>query len=315
MKKKARLVDIAKKLDISVASVSRALKGYNDISDSTKQKVYDMAYKLGYKVNKPVKWKRNIIIFFPFERNIGEVSATYNFISEIVKTVEKQGHNILLVPSSICDSYLNDLSIDCFIFTQVAQSEKHIAYCLEHNINFISLGYKELTSPYNSVSFDNKKWIEESLAEHLNSGINSPLMIVQDIKNIESIEKLAALRSVLRSKGIDFDITKHLFVWQDYSDDNHLNSYLNNRTETPDVLIFDSNLAMTSYHEYCRPETTVANICLIGDKSLIVNTNINCKYYFQDYAKAGKEAAKIMLDSFNNSNASAKVVKLATESI
>ncbi|RBQ02619.1 LacI family DNA-binding transcriptional regulator [Pedobacter miscanthi] len=52
MKKKTTIYDIAKALNITVSTVSRALSGFPAISDTTRKAVVDMAKKLNYSPNK-----------------------------------------------------------------------------------------------------------------------------------------------------------------------------------------------------------------------------------------------------------------------
>lgn len=49
--KNVRLKDIAKRLDLTKVSVSKALRDHSDISEETKEKVKEMAKKMGYRPN------------------------------------------------------------------------------------------------------------------------------------------------------------------------------------------------------------------------------------------------------------------------
>jgi LacI family transcriptional regulator len=49
--KNVRLKDIAKRLDLTKVSVSKALRDHSDISDTTKEKVKEMAQEMGYRPN------------------------------------------------------------------------------------------------------------------------------------------------------------------------------------------------------------------------------------------------------------------------
>ena len=43
--------ELAKKLDLSITTVSRALGGYSDVSEKTRQRVYRFAKKYNYSPN------------------------------------------------------------------------------------------------------------------------------------------------------------------------------------------------------------------------------------------------------------------------
>ena len=50
--------DIAKKLNLSIAAVSRALDGYDDISEETRLRVVQTAQKMGYVPNRAARQLR-----------------------------------------------------------------------------------------------------------------------------------------------------------------------------------------------------------------------------------------------------------------
>lgn len=50
--KKITIYDIAQELRISIATVSRALNGKEDISEKTREAVYEAAERMGYKASK-----------------------------------------------------------------------------------------------------------------------------------------------------------------------------------------------------------------------------------------------------------------------
>ncbi|RZK83799.1 MAG: LacI family transcriptional regulator, partial [Pedobacter sp.] len=52
MSKKTTIYDIAKELNVTVSTVSRALSGFPAISDTTRQAVFEAAKRLNYSPNK-----------------------------------------------------------------------------------------------------------------------------------------------------------------------------------------------------------------------------------------------------------------------
>ena len=50
--------DIAKKLNLSIAAVSRAMDGYPDISEETRQRVMETAHQMGYVPNRAARQLR-----------------------------------------------------------------------------------------------------------------------------------------------------------------------------------------------------------------------------------------------------------------
>lgn len=97
MKKKFGIKDIAQMLNISVSTVSRALRDAYDVNPETRRKVLELTEKLNFKPNKNAAAlasgnTRNIAVVLPFVTN-------YYFstvISGIQEEAYNQGYNIIL---------------------------------------------------------------------------------------------------------------------------------------------------------------------------------------------------------------------------
>ena len=99
MKKKViRIKDIARVLNISTSTVSRALRDTHDVNPYTKKQVLEVASQLGYKANVHAAAlasgrTKNIVVLIPFITN-------YYFstvISGIQETAYNNGYNIVLM--------------------------------------------------------------------------------------------------------------------------------------------------------------------------------------------------------------------------
>ncbi len=101
MKKKTTIYDIAKELNITVSTVSRALNGFSTISDATKKAVAETAERLNYSPNKLASslksGKTNTIgVIVP--------STQVHFFASVIHSIEhvlkNNGYNILLYQSN-----------------------------------------------------------------------------------------------------------------------------------------------------------------------------------------------------------------------
>src|SRR6187397_420346 len=106
-KKEVTIYDIALKLDLSSATVSRALKNHPAINKNTKKKIQDAAKELGYRHNTFAsnlrKQKTNTIGIIVHELNS-------NFITSVLAGVEKitteAGYDLIIAHSS--ESYTKE---------------------------------------------------------------------------------------------------------------------------------------------------------------------------------------------------------------
>lgn len=97
MKKRIGIKDIAERLNISVSTVSRALRDAHDVNKDTRKKVLDLAETLNFKLNKNASAlasgaTRNIGVVIPFITNY--------YFSTVISGIQEQafdkGYNIIL---------------------------------------------------------------------------------------------------------------------------------------------------------------------------------------------------------------------------
>lgn len=99
--KEVTIYDIAKKLKISPATVSRGLQDHPAISKKTKKKIFDLADKIGYRSNHFARNLRN-----QKTDTIGVIVPRLNshFMSSVIAGIEnvanKEGYNLIISQSS-----------------------------------------------------------------------------------------------------------------------------------------------------------------------------------------------------------------------
>ena len=99
--KEVTIYDIAKKLKISPATVSRGLKDHPGISKKTKKRIFDLADKIGYRQNHFARNLRN-----RKTDTIGVIVPRLNsyFMSSVIAGIEhfanKEGYNLVISQSS-----------------------------------------------------------------------------------------------------------------------------------------------------------------------------------------------------------------------
>lgn len=140
-KKNATIYDISKKLNVSVATVSRALNNHPRISQATKELVMKTAKEMNYKQNNLAKAlksgeTKNVGIIVPY--------INTNFFSSVIRGIEEelstQGYHVIICQShedvNIEKKHLNTLlnaQVDC-IFMSVSRTTvdtEHIQQILD----------------------------------------------------------------------------------------------------------------------------------------------------------------------------------------
>jgi len=152
--------DVARKLDLSVTTVSRALAGYDDVADSTRARVIATAQEMGYVPSHAARQLRRqrtetLGLVFP------TMGARFSdpFFSEFIAGIgdeTSQLHYDLLVsvaaPGELEESTyhrnVNSRRVDGFILSRVRIADWRIEYLTEVNFPFVAFGRSE--TPHNS---------------------------------------------------------------------------------------------------------------------------------------------------------------------
>lgn len=163
-KDKVTIYDISKKLNISAATVSRALNGNPKISDKTRDLVVKTATEMNYKQNRLAQALKN-----GKTNNVGVIVPYINrsFFSSVIRGIEEEltphGYHII-----ICQSHeeaaneieqLNTLlntQIDCIFMSvsKTTQNTTHIKKAMEENTPVIFFDRKIDVPGVSSVTLD-----------------------------------------------------------------------------------------------------------------------------------------------------------------
>lgn len=163
--KRTTIHDIAKKLDITASTVSRALQDHPRISDGTKKSVLKMAEKLNYQPNNIAaalrKGKSNIIgVIVP--------TADRNFFASIIRGIEEvvnqAGYNVI-----ICQS--ND---------SLEKEKSNIAALLELQVDGILASYAKETTSFDHYADIIKKSVPLILFDRLHESLNVGAVVIDD---------------------------------------------------------------------------------------------------------------------------------------
>ncbi|MDD3128822.1 MAG: LacI family DNA-binding transcriptional regulator [Candidatus Izemoplasmatales bacterium] len=101
------IYDIANKLKLSTATVSRALNGHDDVKTSTKNRILETAKEMGYLPNSmarslTTKKSWNIGLLFSDDQNSGFKHIFFaNVINEIIDSAAKRGYDVSIISGNI----------------------------------------------------------------------------------------------------------------------------------------------------------------------------------------------------------------------
>ena len=162
----ARLKDIAAACDLSVTQVSRALSGYSDVSEETRQRVRQMADRLGYRSNtmaRGLKTGRSgmVAMVMPPQIDGSTVELMFEIITGISSELVARGMRLVLhvvtTEEDVLKAY-DELGggggIDAFVLVEPRLDDKRISHLLRSRIPFVVHG-SDPCHVHTGVSIDN----------------------------------------------------------------------------------------------------------------------------------------------------------------
>jgi LacI family transcriptional regulator len=171
--------DIAKKLSLSVGTVSRALDGYPDISQETRQRVIVAAQEMGYVPNQAARQLRRkkadaIGYLLPPE----QPRFTDPFLSEFIAGLgdEAASHQFDLIVSTtppgleaeqhLYQHWVSSNKIDGIVLNRIHLQDKRVRYLAEKGFPFSGLEYSMDGIDYPRIEVDGQAGLI-GLVEHI----------------------------------------------------------------------------------------------------------------------------------------------------
>ncbi len=168
------LADISKHLSLSMATVSRALNGYPEVSEKTRQRVQQAAIDLGYTANNVAKTlatgKSNSIGIMLHSPN--ELVSAPTFLQElslISHHLGDKGYDLLINASVQGDNlealknFVSKSATDGMIIKGPRVNDPRIQFLIESHVPFVVHGHDLSSQQYPFVDIDNSSIATKSL--------------------------------------------------------------------------------------------------------------------------------------------------------
>jgi len=159
---RSTIEDVAVAAGVSVATVSRALRGLPNVAVSTRARVQEAARGLNYRPDPNASRlaagrSRTVAVVVPF------INSWYfaNVVAGAEAVCADEGYDLLVVTSSssaadaaaVTGAFGLDRRVDGMIFVEVALEDAHIAEFARLGTGVVTIGQR--TAPFPSISLDN----------------------------------------------------------------------------------------------------------------------------------------------------------------
>lgn len=210
--------DIARNLNLSIGAVSRAMDGYPDISEETRQRVLQKAREMGYVPNRaarqlrrkkadaigyvlPANTPRFADPFFTeFVAGLGDESARHPF--DLIISIAPPGED---GERRLYQNWVQGHKVDGFILTHLRQRDWRIEYLSERKVPFTVLESLPDDRPFPRVDVDRQSGIAALVAHLRERGFRRIAYIGGPADLQIETSQMEGYRQGLNAKGMTFD--------------------------------------------------------------------------------------------------------------
>jgi DNA-binding LacI/PurR family transcriptional regulator len=210
--------DIARKLNLSIAAVSRAMDGYSDIAEETRQRVIETAREMGYVPNRAARQLRRqkadavgyILpsdtprfadpFFSEFLSGLGDETARHPF--DLLVSIAPPGAE---AEQTIYRTWIQSRKVDGFILDRIHLHDWRVRFLAEHAIPFVGLELSLDGIDYPRVQVDNASSMTSLVAHLVGRGFKRIAFIGGPEQLVIQNERLMGYRQGLVDTGLSYD--------------------------------------------------------------------------------------------------------------
>jgi LacI family transcriptional regulator len=212
--KEVTIYDLARKLNISIATVSRALKDDPVVSKKTKKKIFELAEEMGYRYN---HFARNLREQRTY--TVGVIVPRLNsyFMSTVIAGIESvannEGYNLIISQSSeSAEKEINSAKtmfnnrVDGLLVSLAYDTEdiKHFDQFFRKNIPLIFFDRVMDHPDCTNVLIDNRRGAYEATTHLIGQGCRRIVHITATPKRNVYVDRLAGYKQALADNKIPF---------------------------------------------------------------------------------------------------------------
>jgi len=213
----AKIRDLARQLNLSITTISRALDGYPDVSTETRQRVIQAAREMGYEPSYAARHLRRqradaIGYVLPSEAPQFSDPFSASFLTGLCDEAASNQIDIMISsapPQSDQEMqqyqrWVQSKRVDGVILNRIRKQDWRIQYLAANHIPFVVLGKENAASEYPCVYADDRAGFKELIAHLAQQGRRRIAFIGADPDLIVHAERFASFQQALNTSGLSF---------------------------------------------------------------------------------------------------------------
>ena len=210
------LKSLADKLGMSKTTVSRALNGYPEVSEATRERVLRAAREAGYEANPMARslavGRSNVLgtIYPLLPADLGD-AMFLEVVGGMSEALEQRRMNFIIAPVTPANempSYeqmVRGRRVDGLVVSRTLVHDERIAYLSRAGFPFIAHGRTDLDVPYAWFDYDNEAGIRLALERLLSLGHQRVAMISAPLAMTFAAQRRASFLATLAGAGLSAD--------------------------------------------------------------------------------------------------------------
>lgn len=212
--------DVAKELNLSITTVSRALDGYDDVADDTRKRVERVAHEMGYSPSKAARQLRrqraDIIgyvlptsgphftdrFFSEFIAGLGDKAVSHNF-DLLISTAEPD----TAAERQVYTRWMSSRLVDGVVLSRMRLDDWRAKFLAKNNFPFVVHGRTQLKADYPYIEIDSRSGFAQLVQHLVARGHRRIAYIGAPAKFTLQKDRYAGYCDGLEAAGIPFDET------------------------------------------------------------------------------------------------------------
>ncbi|MGZ9809473.1 substrate-binding domain-containing protein [Pseudoroseicyclus sp. H15] len=210
---------LARHLDLSIGTVSRALNAKPDVNAKTRARVLAAARELGYRPNHSGRSLRNgrtqtigLVLETGSASTLGGDTFFMHLIDAMQEVLTAQGQDLILLPCRSADDPIEFLrrtvtrrTVDALVITATRRHDARIAMLVEDGMPFLALGRSETPGDYPWIDLDFEGVARRSVEELVKLG-HRRIAVAAPRRDVNLAHVyLDSYRAALRDHGLPVD--------------------------------------------------------------------------------------------------------------
>lgn len=208
------LKTLAKSLGLSKTTVSRALNGYPEVNEKTRQRVLEVARTIGYRPNPSARnlaiGRTNVIgVVSPLQPGDLGDAMFLEMVTGMTEKLASAGMDLVIVPVplpeeiGVYEHLVRDKRVDGVVVGRTRVHDQRIDYLARHDMPFVAYGRTHIDRPYAWLDYDNENGVRLATEHLLSLGHRRIGFIGAPPELHFAFQRVSAFFGTLRSAGIE----------------------------------------------------------------------------------------------------------------